>query len=449
MFGDNMKQFTAMKVYLLSHTDGDCLPNLSSDTVEKINLTKLKLPIENTNDLAENRIFLADENFFCKQSDYLGVLSSRYEQKYPNSIRLDNLSSIKKKIEPNKVLVAAPTKEFNQGKWIEWTLQYHENINKYLDELADIMGLPLVNNDSFWANNFICHRSVFFDFIRTFKKTFYEMHKRYGYCMDFRTDDPSRTAAYLYERVSMIYFSNRTDLVIEKLPQINVFNFNKIRWIASAASNYQTITSIWHSSLKGLGIQDENILFNIIDAPEHINDAPKFRAEIWYYCIKKRIQLILDELNQHRNKSKYDYFIVCDCDIQFFPDRDAVWKALFDYIGSTNFDFYFQPEDDVNICAGFYIIKRQNLDKAISFLQKVNQRITQSKNEDMPFADQTIIKAMIDEISACVLPPATCIQGPRFIPKYKDVYLFHHAINAFDMPMKLTQMEQIQNLMSN
>jgi hypothetical protein len=449
MFNNDMQQYPTIKVYLLSHIDGDNFKNKSANLIEKINLNTLELPIENTNDLAENRIFLANDNCFCPNSNYLGVLSSRYEEKYPNLIRLNNLSLIKKKIEPNKVLVAAPTKEFNQGKWIEWSEYYHGPIRKYLDELASIMGLPLVNNESFWANNFICHRSIFFDFLKVFKKTFLEMHKRHGYLMNFKTDDPSRASAYLYERVSMIYFSNRTDLIIEKLPTINNFNFDKIRWIASAASNYQPLTNIWHDSLKNLGIKDENILFNTIDAPTNMNDIPKFRTEIWYFCIKKIIQLILDELNKHKTKSKYDYFIVCDCDIQFFSDRDIIWKTLFDYVDSTNFDFYFQPEDDVNICAGFYIIKKQNIEKAIVFLQKVNQKITHSKNEDMPFADQTIIKSMINEISACILPPAVCIQGPRFNPKYKDVYLFHHAINAFDMPMKLTQMQQIQNLMLN
>ncbi len=444
-----MQPSNTFKIYLLDHKEYSAENNEENNCFVYVNLNNLKLPIENTNDLAENRIFLMEESFFDQTADYIGVLTARYEQKYPDLLELSNFDQINRMLEPNKILAAAPTKDFYHGNWIEWSQKYHKTIENYMEEMANIMQLPLVNYNTFWANNFICHRSIFFEFIKVFKNVFFQMHKRHGYDMDYEVDDQKRKAAYLYERVAMIYFSNRTDLIIEQIPERTNFNFDKILWIASAASNYEKMTKIWLHSLIDIGVKPQHIILNKIDPPIGMELTPAFRADIWYYCIKKRIQIIIDILKNQLKSTTYQYFIVCDCDIQFFASRDSVWKSLFKYLDSTDFDMFFQPEEDVNICAGFYIIKKDKLANAIMFLEKVNARITEAKNTDMPFADQTIIINMIQEIKACVLPSAICVQGPQFNPNFKDTYLFHHAIAAYDMPSKLKQIDMIKNFMNS
>jgi hypothetical protein len=124
-----------------------------------------------------------------------------------------------------------------------------------------------------------------------------------------------------------------------------------------------------------------------------------------------------------------------------------MWKLLFNYIDSTNFDIYFQPEDNVNICGGFYIVKKDSINKIIDFLEKTIAGMKIAKKSDMPYADQTIMKNLMNTIDSCILPPATCVQGPAFVPEYKKTYLFHHAICAYDKKMKLAQMEYIKKLM--
>lgn len=440
-----MSQDKKLRLYLLGHDQQslNSIPDIND--VRKINLNNLVLPIPNTNDIAENRFFLLEEEFFNDCPEYVGVLSAQYEKKYPELIKFKEVLDLEKYLQPDLVFAASPTSLFNEGKWVEWSNTYHLTMRPYLEDMAAFSGITLENRSTFWANNFICHKNLFLDFINFFKKTFSYMHKKYGYDFEFKVDDPSRKPAYLYERVSMLFFSNQCDLKIEKIP--DSYDWSRVLWIATSASNYGELTNIWRDSLKNIGIQSDDIKHKIIEIPENIKKTIKFQADVWYYCIRKKVEHLIETLESMLNAGKYDYFISTDCDIQYFPNKNDMWKLLFKYLDTTDFDIYFQPEDNTNICGGFYIIKKQNLPKAIRFLKDVLNGMAQAKQKDMPFADQTIMKKLIHTINFCILPPAACVQGPNFVPEHKKTYLFHHAICAYDKRMKLAQLEYIKKLM--
>lgn len=263
-----------MKIFVLGHNQESLSQVPDTNYLERVDLSKLELHIPNTNDLAENRFYLTNPEFFRNQPDYIGTLTYNFNNKYHDLIGLENLDSIKNLLEPDTVLAAAPTHTFFKNHWLKWTYSYHQTIEPYMKDLSDIMGIPLTNDDTLWANNFICHKEVFIDFVKTFQKTFQTMHQKHGYNFKMKVDDTSRTAAYLYERVAMLYFSNRKDLKIKRIPLL----LDSILFGSSAADNYRTLTNSWRSSLQEVGVQKQNIMhisYHIpVDSKQKSNSNP-------------------------------------------------------------------------------------------------------------------------------------------------------------------------------
>lgn len=442
-----MSSLKKLQIFALGHNRKSFDHTYDFPHLTKINLNDLVLPIENTNDLAENRFFLLPESYFEDCPEYIGVLTAQYNKKYPDLLRLRDLHILQNKCNKSIVWAASPTENFNDGKWIEHSCDYHKTLKPYLLELSEFTSIPLVNNPTLYANNFICHKTVFLDFIRFFKNVFAHFNKKYGYNFDIHVDDPTRRAAYFYERVAMIYFSSRKNLHILKIPDGPKFNLDNILWIASSASNYEPLTKIWHNSLINIGVKNENLRHNIIDNPEVIKDkSVVFQSDTWFYSLEKKMYHFVNELKNNINNEQYKYFISTDCDIRYFPDKLHVWKILIDYVDNHDFDIFFQPENQTELNCGFMIIKKEKLEIAIKFFEFVLKTMQSSKKEEMPLAEQTIVRNNIKKINACVLPSACCVAGPFYDPKNKDIYLFHHAICAYNLEMKLLQIEYIEKL---
>jgi hypothetical protein len=443
-----MNLSSKIKIFVLGHSDESFKNIPNKPHLQKINLSNLLLPIPNTNDLAENRFFLLDESFFKDCPDYIGVLSSSYESKYQNLIGLENLVDIAAKISPKIIYAPSPTAHFNNGKWVEWSEHYHgNNMLLLMKEITSLYNVRLENKPTFWANNFICHKSVFLDFIAYFKIIFEYMHEKYKYNFDIRVDDKSRIAAYVYERVSMIYFSRRNDLEIIRIPSRSKISIDSILWIASSASNYKPIFDFWYNSLKRIGVKDEAICHTTIIPPQNMKTEVKFQEDIWYYCIKTKIEKLIETLEAHQEKSNYKFFISSDCDIQFFTKKEESWDTLLQYINSTDFDIYFQPEKVSGICGGFYIIKQNRLKTAINFLKNVLARFKITPKQKMLFADQSVMIELLHTINSCVIPEVCCILGPVLDVRNKNIYIFHHAICAYNMEEKLIQLQAMHEIM--
>lgn len=454
-----MNSSNKFKVFILGHSVDKLYYLADKPFLEKINLNDLILPIPNTNHLAENRFFLLNESYFNNCPDYIGTLTYSFGKKYPHLNLLQNMQNLENVLSPQIVYAAAPTNTiFKDKKWLERTFIHHKTIEKYMQEISNVFfKKSLHDSPSFLANNFICHKNVFFEFIKFFKQVFYYMHKKYGYNFDITTDDTNRTAAYLYERVTMIYFSNRNDLDIiqwngfPKNPSTFDFDFNSICWIATSGCNYVSLYNIWYNSLIEIGVKKENIKHQLFTIPNNMNANLEFKSSVWYFSIEKRIEYYIHTLEKLFKNNQYKYFILSDCDIQFFKNKEKIWKRVFLTIDPTDFNIYF-PSENNKSCAncGFYLIKKENIHKAIQILEFVLQKIKSTPIKNLELADQTIINENWDNLNCGVLPHVIVQNGPVFIPENKHTILFHHATGTCgvnDLENKLTQIQNIKNLM--
>lgn len=214
------------KIYVLGHDESSFSKVPKRDCIQTLDLNTLELPIQNTNHLAESRMFLLDESYFEHDPDYIGLITWRYDSKYPNLLGLNDLcDALPDLLDSKTVLAAQPTVCENNGQWVTQPLRYMKGgkgILKYLEEMAAVMGVPLACSPSAWANNWIVHKSVLFDYLKFFKKAFNHFHHKYGYDFDFTVVGnlyPVRVPAFFYELVSLLYFSVRNDLKIVQLPR--------------------------------------------------------------------------------------------------------------------------------------------------------------------------------------------------------------------------------------
>lgn len=437
-------------VFVLGHETSHLEKIPKEDYLCPVNLNHLSLPIENTNHIAENRFFLLEPEQFKNCPEYIGVLSANYEAKYKDLIRFKDFERLNKLLDRFVVYAASPTESFCNGKWLEYSYSYHKTIKPYIEDMAKTFFLRLDNKPTFWANNFICHKDDFIRFIKFFKDVFKYMHGKYGYDYNITVDDQSRKAAYVYERISMLYFSNREDLLIRRLPGANPFNMNRICWISFAGDNYNLLWKICHESLLKAGIREENIKHEHMEINDAVNGQVMFQSPVWYHSNHKKIIRMIEVLSSFLLSDQYDYFIYHDCDTQIFGNRDKVWEDLFSYIDTTDSDFYFQPEivgDQYELCAGIFIIKKNKLQRAINFLQMVLKKMNNTPLDLMPFADQSVIKELKDKIYWSYIPPKYCTFAGILEEKNRKTYLFHHAINARNLETKLAQLRKTQKFM--
>lgn len=444
------KKINDLKIFVLGHQELQLSKVADHDLLEKTNLCYLELPIENTNHIAENRFFLVEQKKFNGCTDYVGVLSANYDNKYPHLVPLSRMEQVLPKLKESIVFAASPTETFYEGKWIDYSYKYHVTFEKYLKDMAQTFNLKLENQPTFWANNFICHKKVFLDFLVFFKAVFKYMHEKYAYTYQMKVDDNSRIAAYVYERVSMLYFANRSDLEIRKIPAKDGFLMSQINFVSMAGDNYDILSKTCLSSMQASGVKVEDIHHEKIELPKDISHQIRFGSDAWHLTIKNKIQFMIDYLQTKQFCDKYKYFICHDCDIQFFPGREQYWEDMFSIIDSTDFDFYFQPEivNGVHeLCAGFYIVKKNRLQRAINFLKLVMSHLQKTPQEELEFADQTLIKKLQNQIKFTLLPDKYCQFAGLLNEEHRETYLFHHAINARNIQEKLKQMRMVRDWM--
>lgn len=101
--------------------------------------------------------------------------------------------------------------------WLEFSEGHHPGISSLTQLICDKAGIKLKpKRRSVWANDFICHRSVWDDWRKHWRAAFWAMHKIWGLnppLPDWSVD-PARKPAYLMERVTTAYFAARNDLEI-------------------------------------------------------------------------------------------------------------------------------------------------------------------------------------------------------------------------------------------
>lgn len=215
-----------LKIFVIGHSDFN-IPEF--DFLEKVNCSKLEIEHQD-NQLAESRIYLSD---IVEKSgaEYVGFVSWRYEEKRGQvgcpTMPLINMDQLE--LSPNVIW-----HPWSANNWAKGSITYHIGMEPYLNELSEHTRLPL-NYPAFWANSFICHKSVYLQFQKFFRDVFDIFHKKYGFNFNFyvpdgksvhpnritrydHLDHSNRKAAVFYERVTALYFSTRHDLILKTIP---------------------------------------------------------------------------------------------------------------------------------------------------------------------------------------------------------------------------------------
>jgi hypothetical protein len=201
-----------LKIFILGH-ETNVLSNINNhESFIKVNLNTLPLSFDNTQELAENRFFLSDFHT-SYNSEYLGLISQNFQIKY--NLSHTKILSVKNHLKSNTIFVP----NFADSDWYLHTKKRHKGIEKYILEISSLYNLPLNNNSVFWSNNFICHSSVYKCFLIYFRSAFNYLSNKYGYNFDYNVEFncKNRKAAFLYERLTMLYFSNKKYNIVNML----------------------------------------------------------------------------------------------------------------------------------------------------------------------------------------------------------------------------------------
>lgn len=203
-------------IFVLSHLEQSLaiVPELPFQT--KVHLPSLDIGPFQSNQLGESRAFFLD--FDDIDAEYLGFANARWNQKYFTlHTRIETLHlAVQRFAAPGIVLAPWTTKN-----WYEISCHHHPGMSKYLVELLGSQDLQSNGHrQTLWANDFICHRSVFYDWLRFWRTAFDHFYSRYGFEMDFEVgpEDEPRKIAFFLERFSAAYFANRADVVVAQLP---------------------------------------------------------------------------------------------------------------------------------------------------------------------------------------------------------------------------------------
>ena len=198
-----------LKVFLLWHDDG----RRSADQRwyhHYVNLSELPIGEFQSNAIAETRAYMAD--LPLGDAEYVGFCTARWNDKYRHAVRLSDLHHLR--LSP-KVVWAAERQETD---WISQSDMNHPGMVPLIKEMASEMGLILSWGPTLFANNFICHRDVFEDLKKFIRKVVGYFHEKYHFDLPFNNGphERSRQAAYFYERATMLYFANRSDLLLKQ-----------------------------------------------------------------------------------------------------------------------------------------------------------------------------------------------------------------------------------------
>ncbi len=170
------------------------------------------------NSLAEGRLFLADLPI-PDGVNYVGQFNARAHRKY-SFLRFDWNTlpeHLGAKLKPHVVI--APWRVSGEtADWVAYSESQCPGMGDLIKEMADVSASSLeAGGKTLWANDFICYRRVWDDFVRCFRLCVNHVRRKYRGNLPFTIKkdlDPTRKSAYLYERIATMYFANRRDLEV-------------------------------------------------------------------------------------------------------------------------------------------------------------------------------------------------------------------------------------------
>jgi len=216
---------------------------------------------------------------------------------------------------------------------------------------------------------------------------------------------------------------------------------DKSLFICYSTPNYSKLTNICLNSLHDINVNNIN---HMTDDISILFENTGFQTELWYYCIRNKINHLINVLKNYDGLNNIKYFIFTDCDIIYIKKNINEWYNLENYIQNENKDIHFMREgssDDVN--SGFFIIKNNdNITNIINFFVEVLQTIDTTEKVKMPFGDQSIINNLKNKINYGFIPNDYVVFGTSVYNINKS--LFHHAVCCRDVDDKITQINKIK-----
>jgi hypothetical protein len=216
---------------------------------------------------------------------------------------------------------------------------------------------------------------------------------------------------------------------------------DKSLFICYSTPNYSKLSNICLNSLHDINVNNIN---HMLDDISILFKNTGFQTDLWYYCVRNKINHLINVLKKYDDLNNIKYFIFTDCDIIYIKKNINEWYNLENYIQNENKDIYFMREHsskDVN--SGFFIIKNNdNITNIINFFVEVLQTIDTTEKVKMPLGDQSIINNLKNKINYGFIPNDYVVFGINIYNKNKS--LFHHAVCCKDVDDKIKQINQIK-----
>jgi hypothetical protein len=169
-----------------------------------------------------------------------------------------------------------------------------------------------------------------------------------------------------------------------------------------------------------------------------------FQTDLWYYCVRNKINHLINILNTCDSLIDTQYFIFTDCDIVYIKKNMDEWSNLEKFIINKNNDIFFMRENTSNdVNSGFFIIKNNdNIKNIINFFIEVIEKFDKTNKKNMPFGDQSIINNLKNKLNYGFIPNDYVIFGETIYNKKKS--LFHHAVCCKNVNDKILQINKIK-----
>jgi hypothetical protein len=223
---------------------------------------------------------------------------------------------------------------------------------------------------------------------------------------------------------------------------------NKSLFICYSTPNYSKLTNIFLDSLRDLNVKNINHI--IENPPSNLLQRSGFQSNLWYYCVRNKINHLINVLKEHTtldsDSTNIQYFIFTDCDIMFFKKNIHEWNNLEKDIVDEGKDIYFMRDGSTsnNVNSGFFVIKNNsNIKNIIYFFIEVLNTMDITTKNNMPFGDQSIINNLKHTINYGFIPNDYIILGKEINNKNKS--LFHHAVCCKDVDDKILQINYIKS----
>jgi hypothetical protein len=197
-----------LKIYVCGHEEKWLSQVPKLPFLVPLNLNDLEIGEFQDNRLAESRVFLAE----LPLADYVGFVTARWPEKFSHLWTLDKLQDLD--LKPNVVYgPAVVTQDMMFHSEV-----YHPGMGRLLTELKEQFPFNTVGT-ACWCNNFICAKRTYLDFREVWREQFQWIHQKYGYELPYEVGnfDERRKAAYFYERLTVIYFSNK-NYIVRQIP---------------------------------------------------------------------------------------------------------------------------------------------------------------------------------------------------------------------------------------